>query len=90
MNENLTKKMQQLQSRLTGSYFLESQEIQINDDFTFETVSGDIAFINHQGEIIQNGKHYDLIDWLDENFRSTRSAIVNVLATFLHLKKNKR
>ncbi len=88
MNEDLTKKIQPLQSRLTGSYFLEEQEIQINDDFTFETENGYTAFIDHRGNIIQNGTHYELIDWLDQNLRSSRSAIVNALATFLHLERS--
>ncbi len=66
------------------------QYIQVRDDFTFETVSGDTAFIDHRGEIIQNGTHYELVTWLDQNFRSSRAAIVNALATFLHLKKSKK
>ena len=94
MNEDLTKKIQQLQSRLTGSYFLEAQEIQINDDFTFETVSGEIAFINHQGEMVLLNQK-DVLDVLTQHKDNNRyvpesvdkgdvSAIQTLVASLKH------
>lgn len=73
-------------SRINKTYFLEKQGFPVNDDFTFETEDGDIAFIDHHENIILNDRYYDFIDWLDENFKNKRSVLVNSLAGFLHLK----